>query len=111
MNIVNAMPAFIWLIVSGIFFAAGEFLSKKFALEPSWVYLSFTLFAYIVSVLLWFPALIQKNQLSTTGVLWSVISLLMTVLIGLLIFGEKPNLIGVIGIIVAFVAVFLLSIA
>jgi drug/metabolite transporter (DMT)-like permease len=35
----------------------------------------------------------------------------MTVLIGLLIFGERPNLTGIIGIVFAFVAVFLLSIA
>lgn len=111
MTLVTALPAFVWLVVSGIFFAAGEFLSKKFALEPSWLYLGVTLFAYLVSILMWFPALIQKNQLSTTGVLWSVISLLMTVLIGIVVFGEKPGLAGIIGIVFAFIAVFLLSIA
>lgn len=105
------MPALAWLAVSGVFFAMGEFMSKKFALEPGWTYLAVTLIAYTVSVLLWFPALIQKNQLSTTGVLWSVISLLMTVFIGLFLFGERPSFVGVVGIVFAFIAVYLLSIA
>jgi multidrug transporter EmrE-like cation transporter len=105
------MPALAWLVISGIFFAASEFMSKEFVLAPSYFYLISILIVDIVSILAWLPALMQKNQLSITGALWSVISLLITVLLGILIFGERPNLVGIIGIIFAFVAVFLLSIA
>jgi len=111
MNFVTALPPLAWLVISGALFATGEFLSKKFALAPSWPHLGVALLFYLFATLAWFPALMQKNQLSTTGALWSVISVLMTVLIGVFLFGEKPGMVGVAGIIVAFIAVFLLSLA
>ena len=36
MVIFTIFPAWVWIIISGIFFAAGEFLSKEFALNPGW---------------------------------------------------------------------------
>jgi len=101
----------IWLIFSSVFFAAGEFFSKKFALNPNWVLVVIIIFVYSVSVLLWLPAILQKNQLSVVGVLWSVLSLLITVLIGTIIFGEKLNLFGILGIIFAIISTILLSLA
>ncbi|OGF31190.1 hypothetical protein A3H09_02420 [Candidatus Falkowbacteria bacterium RIFCSPLOWO2_12_FULL_45_13] len=62
-----------------------------------------------MGVLAWLPAIMQKNQLSIVGAIWSVMSLLATVLIGLLIFGEKLNVIGIIGVVAVMVAVALLS--
>jgi len=63
----------------------------------------------LLGVLAWLPAIMQKNQLSIVGAIWSVMSLLATVLIGLLIFGEKLNVIGIIGVVAVMVAVALLS--
>lgn len=99
----------IWLIASSLFFAGGEFLSKKFALNPSWVLVGLIILSYSVSVLLWLPAILQKNQLSIVGTIWSVLSLLITVLIGTIIFSEKLSITGIIGIIFAFLSIILLS--
>ncbi|OGG37944.1 hypothetical protein A2127_01005 [Candidatus Jorgensenbacteria bacterium GWC1_48_12] len=99
----------IWLILSGIFFAIGEFLSKKFTINPSVTSVVIILLVYSVGVLCWLPAMLQKNQLSITGVMWSVLSLLTTVMIGVLLFGEKLNFIGTMGIITAFISIVLLS--
>jgi len=90
-------------------FAGGEFLSKKFALNPKISLVVLILIIYSLGVLAWLPAIMQKNQLSIVGAIWSVMSLLATVLIGLLIFGEKLNVIGIIGIVAVMVAVALLS--
>lgn len=109
MNLILSIPAIVWLIGSAIFFAFGEFLSKKFALAPSFYYVIIILVVYSFGVLAWLPAILQKNQLSIVGTIWSVLSLLTTVMIGILIFGEKLNAIGVVGIIFAVVAVVLLS--
>jgi len=98
-----------WLIASAIFFAAGEFLSKKFALSPKLFYIVFILIAYCVAELLWLPAILQKNQLSVVGTMWSVMGLLATILIGLLVFKEKLSLVGSLGIIFAFISIVLLS--
>jgi multidrug transporter EmrE-like cation transporter len=109
MNILSINYIF-WLIVSALFFAVGEFLSKKFALNPKISYIVFILVAYCVGTLFWLPAILQKNQLSIVGTMWSVLGLLATVLIGVLIFKEELSLIGFIGIITAFIAIILLSI-
>lgn len=101
----------VWLVVSAIFFAFGEFFSKKFALAPSLGYVAIVVCIYTLGVLSWLPAIMQKNQLSIVGAIWSVLSLTTTILIGVLIFHEKLNLIGITGLVFALIAIFLLSMA
>ncbi len=109
MTIFTAIPAWIWLVISGLFFAAGEFLSKKFALNPGWGIFAFIILVDIASITAWLPAIFQKNQLSTTGVVWSIVSLILTVSIGILMFGEKLTMIKVLGLFLGAIAVVLLS--
>ena len=111
MSFILSINYIIWLVVSALFFAAGEFFSKKFALKPSFSVVIFILMAYILGTLAWLPAILQKNRLSITGTIWSIMSLLATVLIGVLIFKEKLSLIGIIGIMLAVIAISLLSFA
>ena len=101
----------VWLVLSGLLFACGEYLSKKFALNPKLIYVGYVLVAYILGTLAWLPALLQKNQLSIVGAMWSVMSLLATVSIGIIIFGEKLSTIGIFGIVFSIIAIILLSIA
>lgn len=107
--ILSSINYVVWLIVSALFFAVGEFLSKKFALNPRSVYVVYILIFYSLGVLTWLPAILQKNQLSIVGTMWSVLSLLTTILIGVLVFNEKLNITGTVGIIFAFIAIILLS--
>jgi multidrug transporter EmrE-like cation transporter len=103
------MNYIIWLIISALFFAVGEFLSKKFALNPKFLYVAYILIIYSIGVLAWLPAILQKNQLSIVGTMWSVMSLLTTILIGVLIFNERLNVAGYVGVAFAFLAIILLS--
>jgi len=100
----------IWLILSALFFASGEFLSKKFALNPRLSLIVLILLAYSFGALAWLPAILQKNSLSIAGTIWSVLSLFATVSIGVLIFGEKLSMVGIFGMITAVIAIVLLSI-
>ena len=111
MNFLFFLPPIVWLIISGTFFAFGEFFSKKFALNPSLSWIVYLIIVDVLSLLAWLPAIMEKNQLSVIGTMWSVISLLLTVLIGVLIFGEKLNSMSIAGIIFAFISVILLSLA
>ena len=99
-----------WLVLSALFFAFGEFLSKKFALSPKITLVFLIILVYSLGTLAWLPAILQKNQLSIVGTIWSVMSLLATVLIGVLIFGEKLNMTGIFGILTAIISIILLSI-
>ena len=100
-----------WLIISALFFAFGEFLSKKFALAPSFSYVVSIMFVYSLGVMSWLPAILQKNHLSIVGAMWSVLSLVATILIGTIVFDEKLSGIAVIGLALAIVSVFLLSLS
>jgi multidrug transporter EmrE-like cation transporter len=100
-----------WLILSAILYAGGEILSKKFALSPKFSLVILILIIYMLDALVWLPAIYQKNQLSVVGTIWAVITLAATVSIGVFMFGEKLNLFGIIGIILAFASVVLLSMA
>jgi len=105
-----AINYIVWLIISALFFAVGEFLSKKFALEPKYAYVILILIAYSLGVLAWLPAILQRNSLSIVGTIWSVLSLCLTILIGTLIFREKVSAVGIAGMIAAVIAIILLSI-
>ena len=109
MNIILSIPALAWLIISALFFAFGEFLSKKFALAPSLSYVLIIIGIYALGTLAWLPAIFQKNQLSVVGAIWSVLSLIATILIGLLVFNEKLTLTQSAGLVLGLVAVYLLS--
>ena len=111
MKFVLSINYIIWLIISALFFAVGEFLSKKFALSPKFSYVALLLIAYSIGVLAWLPAILQRNSLSVVGTMWSVLSLLATITIGVLIFGEKISMVGIAGIIAAIIAIVLLSIS
>lgn len=103
------LPPLLWLTLSGVFFAGGEYLSKKYILEPRWPVLIFLIAMYCIGALLWLPALMQQKSLSVTGTLWSVISLCMTVAIGIVIFDERLTALQSVGIGFAILAIVALS--
>ena len=103
------IPYLVWLFVSAGFFAIGEVLSKRFAHGPTVTGLLVLLVVYSCGTLAWLPALLQKNTLTITGTLWSVLSLLMTVAIGILGFQEPITPRVLVGILLACATVVCLS--
>ena len=100
----------VWLVISSVFFAWGEYFSKRFGLTPS---VHLVLMIFLVNAfctLTWLVAIVQRNELGVVGVIWSVLSMLVTVLVGVIVFGERPSIVGIAGIIMAMIAVVLLSI-
>jgi multidrug transporter EmrE-like cation transporter len=100
---------FYWLLLSMVFYAGGEFYSKKFALGPKPSFVAFLLIFYALGALAWIVALWNKDELADVGTMWAILSMLTTVSIGIFVFKEKLNAAGVIGVILAVVAIILLS--
>jgi multidrug transporter EmrE-like cation transporter len=100
---------FYWLLISMIFYAGGEFFSKKFALSPKVSSVIFLLLFYAFGALAWLVALHGKDELADVGATWAVLSMLVTVTIGIFIFKERLNIYGITGIFLAAAAIFLLS--
>jgi drug/metabolite transporter (DMT)-like permease len=109
MSWINLLPTFVWLLVSALFFAAGEYVSKKFAAHPSWATLVLVCSIYLMGTLTWLPAIMQKNQLSTTGTGWLLLSMLATLGIGFGVFHEHVNSFQILGIALAIFALILLN--
>jgi multidrug transporter EmrE-like cation transporter len=109
MQLLAMIPYWIWIVTSAIFFGLGEFLSKKFALNPGWTVFIAFLVVDIISASAWLPAIFEKNQLSVTGVIWSIVSLMATVAIGVFAFNEKLTMIQSIGLATGLLSVILLS--
>ena len=65
--------------------------------------------SYDVGVILWLPAILQKNHLAIVGTIWSLMSLIATVAIGVIIFKEKLSIYGWLGIILALIATAILA--
>lgn len=109
MNILTVLPAWLWILISALFFACGEFLSKKFTLNPGWLLFLIFIVVDALSAITWLPALFEKNKLSTTGVVWSLVSLMATVAIGVLVFDEKITFVQSLGLATGLISITLLS--
>ena len=101
---------FFWLFLSVAFFGVGEYLSKKFALQPSFLLVCCILPMYSLGSLAWLPAIYRGQTLATVGTIWNLLSLLATLVVGLLIFHETLTTTQMVGVFLAFVSIILLSI-
>lgn len=110
MDILLSVPAIIWLLISALFFAAGEYLSKVWGMHPSFNLAVLVVLIYGVGTFAWLPALLHKNQLATMGTLWLLLATIATVSIGLLIFHEKLTYLQMTGVVLAAFAMVLLGI-
>lgn len=98
-----------WLVVSAISFAVGEYASKRYVTSaaPGWMVATYV--AYNVGVAAWFPALQQRSHLAIVGTLWSLLSLVATVAIGVGLFQERLDVWQWSGVVLALLAVAILS--
>jgi multidrug transporter EmrE-like cation transporter len=100
---------FIYLTLSALCFACGEYASKIYAMQQTPTRLLLLFFAYNAGVVLWIPAIVETNKLAIIGAIWSVLSLFATVMIGVLLFGEQLTPSNWVGVVLAAIAVYLLA--
>ena len=100
--------SWIWLISSIASYSLGEFFSKKIAGEFRWSYFWIILLCYAGSGLFWIPAMMQRNSLIVLGFIWSLLSIISTLLIGFSM-GETFSTAQIVGIALAVAAILLLS--
>ena len=99
----------LWILLSVAFFGMGEYLSKKFALDPSVKLVCTIVPMYALGSLAWLPAIYKGQNLSTVGTIWNLLSLVITLMVGMVIFKETLTTTQLVGVCLAFVAIVLLS--
>jgi multidrug transporter EmrE-like cation transporter len=100
----------LWLILSVSLFGVGEYLSKKFSLAPSISLTLSIITMYALGALAWLPAIYKGQYLSTIGTMWNLLSMIMTLVIGIVIFNEQLTTIQIVGIGFALTSLIMLSI-
>ena len=103
------IPAWTWLLISAVWFTAGEYLSKRWGMQPSLRFAVLVVAVYAVGTFAWLPALLHKNQLALMGTLWLVLATVATVGVGVLVFGEQLSVLQWVGVGLALVALALLG--
>jgi multidrug transporter EmrE-like cation transporter len=103
------MSPALWVFISLVFFAVGEALSKLWASSGRIAWAPAVVLCYALGSLAWLPAIREKNHLSSLGSLWNAGAMIMTVVVGVLLFKEKIDLKQGVGIALAFLACFLLK--
>jgi len=97
-----------WIVLSLLFFAAGEAASKLWAANPRWWLFAAAISAYVACEIPWLVALRTRNHLTSLGTAWSVGAVLATILLGALVFGETISAKQYVGIVFAFAAFWML---
>lgn len=109
MTLLRSLPTIAWLLLSALFFAFGEYLSKKWAFSPGWMLAITVVVVDAIGTFLWLPAILNRNVLSIVGMMWLLIGAIASVGIGLLIFHETLDWTQWLGLGFAFVALVLLG--
>lgn len=104
------IPAIAWLLASAVFFAMGEYLSKRWGAHPSWSLTAIVVIVYALGTLSWLPALLHKNQLAIMGTIWLLLAVIATVTIGVFVYREHLTSLQLLGVALALVAMTLLNI-
>ncbi len=97
-------------LVSLFFFGFSEYYSKMYAETVSAHYAWFAILASLVSCTFWLSLIRQTNTLIATGIVWTVLGMLIILFLGVLVFDEPLTLYNKVGIIFAFISVILLGI-
>jgi multidrug transporter EmrE-like cation transporter len=103
------LTVWILLLVASLFYTTAEYLSKVWTTRPSlWFGVLITLI-YAVPVWFWLPALKRYNSLSILGAIWVAVYVVISVLLGWLVFGEAISTRHWVGIGLALVSIIILS--
>jgi multidrug transporter EmrE-like cation transporter len=101
---------FILVLIAMMFYGFGEYFSKLFANVSSSKFAFLAILFYILTSCCFLPALKKFNSLSALGTVWNVGYTMITLGIGILIFHEPLTTLQILGIILGFIAIILLSI-
>jgi multidrug transporter EmrE-like cation transporter len=101
---------FLWSFLLIIYFGFGEYYSKIFSNTPTFKLALVVVFSYALGSLAWLPAIYKVKLLAIIGTIWSIMSILMTIVIGIFVFGETLTTIQIIVIVLAAISIILLTI-
>lgn len=108
LNFVHQMPVALMLILSATSVVLGDLFAKFWSINQKGWFFGIALVGYFLSGLFYIPTLLKKG-LVLTSVIWSLLSIIGFLFIGLVLFKESLMPVQIVGITLGVIALILLS--
>jgi drug/metabolite transporter (DMT)-like permease len=102
------IPLILLFAVSALFVGTGDYLAKKWSLEPGWASISGALGCYFFSSFFYLLTLTRKG-LVVSCVIWSIASIIAFLFVGLVVFHETLSGAQLIGVVLGTISLLILS--
>jgi len=103
------MPVALMLVLSATSVVLGDLFAKVWSINQRGLFFGIAIVGYFLSGLFYIPTLLKKG-LVITSVMWSLLSIVGFLLIGLLLFKESLTPLQIVGVLLGIVALIFLSI-
>ncbi len=107
-KILQGWPVILLLILSAISVTAGDFFAKYWSTNQKTIFYILAILGYAGSSIFYIPTLL-KEGLVVTSVIWSILSIIGFLIIGLVIFKETLSMVQIIGVTLGVASLILLS--
>jgi drug/metabolite transporter (DMT)-like permease len=108
-KIFETFPTAFWLITSGIFYGFGEYWAKRWSLGPSFGLTVLVLLSYGLCDMFYLPIVVKEHSLAIAGVMFLVMAMLASIILGVFWFHETISWQQWAGIVLAGIGMLLLS--
>ena len=105
----HKIPLILLFAVSAFFVGGGDYLAKKWSLEPGWGSCAGALGCYFVSSFFYLMTLTRKG-LVVSCVIWSIASIIAFLFVGLIVFHEPLSGVQLTGVILGIISLLVLSV-
>lgn len=102
------IPVFILLLLSGLSVVTGDYFAKYWSINQKTIFYILAILGYLGSSIFYIPTLLREG-LVVTSVIWSLISIIGFLFVGLVIFKEVLTIWQIIGVSVGIIALVILS--
>lgn len=109
LSIVQKVPVLVLLIFSACGVVVGDFFAKYWSIHQRTAFFVLALIGYLISSLFYIPTLLREG-LVVTSVIWSLLSIMGFLFIGLAVFKEQLTLSQIVGVALGVVALVILSV-
>lgn len=109
-KILPSLPVWILLILSSIGVITGDYFAKLWSINTKTIFLILAFAGYLTSSFFYVPSLL-KEGLVVTSIIWSLLSIVGFLFVGLVIFRESLNAWQIAGVCVGLISLVILTIA
>lgn len=109
-ELMQKIPLALALLLSAVGTVGGDYLAKSWSLNLKTNYFILALVFYFAAGLFYAPTLL-KEKLVITSVIWSVLSIIGFLFVGLVIFRETLTSIQILGVVLGVLSLIILAIA